>query len=447
MVRIYADVVGVSKSMSKAGLIGAEKRSLAPFIANFNRSKALFDYVDAGELKENADFKLRGLLRLYAENAQCKHIFFAACHDVGYVSELTQYRNNRERFTLIKTPGLLFHHEFTRLGLGIEELPQVFRPSGSAMDAYYPKPLQPASQNANNKSVAGVTPPTAPASPAAAKNQPQGPGEICHFFKHGKCRYGLHCKNAHPQTSVLPVRTSTRLSQDWRTENGLPALDHGIGSGSPVKPAKNYLPQPEFDIGQLPKKQDIPDGYVAINKYKQRLDAYIPPPTPEAESRLRARSAVQRLCNAKHLVGACNNAGRCDYDHAPLEEDLRPALEWLSRSLPCPQRNSCRDAACTSGHVCQKQDCKHRGGKTFCKLGYTMHDIDLTADEIVPGVARRRMPPAAAHYNSNGGGVENNYSVASRHSSLGPASPASEEEDDEDRDDLAGSGGSILLVD
>lgn len=438
MVRIYADVVGVSKSMSKAGLLGAEKRSLAPFIANFNRSKALFDYVDAGELKENADFKLRGLLRLYAENAQCKHIFFAACHDVGYVSELTQYRNNRDRFTLIKTPGLLFHNEFSKLGLGIEELPQVFRPSGSAMDTYFPKPLQPGSHNASNKSVMGFNPPVAPSSPAAAKNQPSGTGEICHFFKLGKCRYGSHCKNLHQQTPVLPVRTNSRLSQDWRTENGLSGPDHGVGSGAPIKPAKTYLPQQELDIRQLPKKHDIPVGYVALNKNKQRLDAYIPPPTNEAEDRLRARSAVQRLCNAKHLFGACNSA-KCDYDHSPLDEDLKPALEWLSRSLPCPKRNTCRNAGCTSGHVCQKQDCKQRGGKTFCKLGYTMHDIDLVMDECVPGVSKK---PSA----NNNGSSEHDYSVPSNHSSPGPAFRYSEDEDEEDRDDVAGSGGSILVA-
>ena len=52
MVRIYANLVGLSKALSRAKLVGAEKRSLAPFVANFNRSYEMFDFVDAGELKE-----------------------------------------------------------------------------------------------------------------------------------------------------------------------------------------------------------------------------------------------------------------------------------------------------------------------------------------------------------------------------------------------------------
>lgn len=80
-VRIYLNLAGLSKAMSQARVpsVGPEKRSLAPFVANFNRSNDLFDIVDAGEMKENADFKIRAMFRQFVENSQCKHIFFAAC--------------------------------------------------------------------------------------------------------------------------------------------------------------------------------------------------------------------------------------------------------------------------------------------------------------------------------------------------------------------------------
>lgn len=61
MVRVYANLSGLSKALSKVKLAGPEKRSLAPFVANFNRSNDLFDFVDAGELKENADLKIRAM--------------------------------------------------------------------------------------------------------------------------------------------------------------------------------------------------------------------------------------------------------------------------------------------------------------------------------------------------------------------------------------------------
>ena len=73
----------LSKTLSKAGLTGPEKRSLAPFAASFTRSIDLFDFVDAGELEDNAGFKIRATFRQFVENAQCRHIYFAAAHDVG----------------------------------------------------------------------------------------------------------------------------------------------------------------------------------------------------------------------------------------------------------------------------------------------------------------------------------------------------------------------------
>lgn len=423
MVRVYANVVGLSKALSKAGLAGPEKRSLAPFIANFNRSFPLTDFVDAGEYKENADFKLRGLLKLYAENAQCKHLFFAACHDAGYVSELTQYRNQSDRFTLIQTSGLLFHDEFRKLGLGIEELHGVFRPSGSAMDAVYPKPFQ-ASHNGSSK----AAPPTAPPTPAAKFQQAgktESSGPLCPFYKSGKCRYGVYCRNMHPDSAATIPVNSGRLSQDWRSETGL-SEHNGFGSPTPTKQREGAI-MASIDPKQLPRKQDIPDGHIAINRSGHRLDSYIPPTAFDADIRLKNRSAGQRLCNSMHLLGSCNNP-RCEYDHNYLEEDLKPALESLARSVPCPKRGSCRNARCTHGHICQKADCKYRGGKSYCKLGFTLHIDDLAAVQYVPA--------AIARQPSNGFGE-----FATEESSPNPGASISQYEDeDEELEDDEGEG-------
>lgn len=61
MVRIYANVLGLSKSLARAGLVGHEARSMAAFTSSFTRSEDLFDFVDAGDKKEGADHKIRGL--------------------------------------------------------------------------------------------------------------------------------------------------------------------------------------------------------------------------------------------------------------------------------------------------------------------------------------------------------------------------------------------------
>lgn len=420
MVRVYANVAGLSKALSKAGLAGAEKRSLAPFIANFNRSFPLTDFVDAGEYKENADFKLRGLLRLYAENAQCKHLFFAACHDAGYLSELNPYRNQSERFTLIQTPGLYFHDEFRKLGLGIEELHGVFRPSGSAMDTVYPKPFQ-ASHNGSIK----AAPPTAPPTPAAKSQQPgKAEGALCPFYKAGKCRYGAYCRNQHPDPTAPVPSASGRMSRDWRSETGV-SEHSGFGSPTPTKQREASF-MASIDSKQLPKKEDIPDGYLAVNKSGHRLDAYIVPTTIDTEMRLKNRSATQRLCNSMQLLGSCHNP-KCEYDHHYLDEDLKPALEGLARSVPCPKRGTCRNARCTHGHICQKADCKYRGGKTYCKLGLTLHVDDLVTAQYVPA-ALSRQP-------SNGVGETFNEQDSPTAISL-----VSEDEDDEELEDDEGQG-------
>lgn len=59
MVRIYANLAGLSNTLARAGLAGNESRSIAPFTASFTRSQDLFDFIDASD-KEGADFKIRG---------------------------------------------------------------------------------------------------------------------------------------------------------------------------------------------------------------------------------------------------------------------------------------------------------------------------------------------------------------------------------------------------
>lgn len=61
MVRIYSNLLGLSKSLARVGLAGHEARSISSFTSSFTRSEDLFDYIDAGDKKEGADHKIRGV--------------------------------------------------------------------------------------------------------------------------------------------------------------------------------------------------------------------------------------------------------------------------------------------------------------------------------------------------------------------------------------------------
>ncbi|EME86585.1 uncharacterized protein MYCFIDRAFT_97817, partial [Pseudocercospora fijiensis CIRAD86] len=358
MVRVYANLAGLSKALSKSKLAGADKRSLAPFVANFNRSNELFDFVDAGELKENADFKIRAMFRQFVDNAQCKHIFFAACHDVGYISELTPYMSNRDRITLVRGNGI--HPEFIKLGFPIEHFPYLFRAT----------PLTPDGPTFT-KTV--ISPPP----PAPLGNHNSGPsadnGRVCGFYQKGSCRYGNTCKNLHIKAgngNTLPDQISS--PNKFHMMN-LTRSDDGFMNGN--RPSESA--QTTTDFTQLPNEMHLPPNKVPVNKDQHRLDPYLELATKEERAAFQARTLRRKICNSFHLTGECTKGDYCIYDHRPIDQGMRNCLKFVARSLPCPRKGACRLSTCFLGHICQKIDCRYRGGKAYCKLPSMAHNLDL----------------------------------------------------------------------
>ncbi|KAL7787071.1 hypothetical protein V8C37DRAFT_274721 [Trichoderma ceciliae] len=195
MVRVYADLVSLSRVLRRAGFIGAEKRSLSPFVASFNRSYGLSDFVDAGEWEEKIDLKLRATLHLYAANPQCKHVYFAGCHDGGYISDLMMYAGSRERFTLITTPGVKFQDEYAKLGMEMEELAGVFQSVPfHTLSAHQSSPSGSESTRTASRDWRTVTATPIADYRFAASTKTQ---KTCSFYQSGKCKYGGKCKNLH----------------------------------------------------------------------------------------------------------------------------------------------------------------------------------------------------------------------------------------------------------
>lgn len=409
MVRVYANVTGLSKALHRAGLSGAEKRSMAPFIASFNRSYGLCEMMDAGDLKENADFKLRAMLRLYAESTQCAHIFFAGCHDVGYISELMPYKDNSSRFTLLDAGSIRFHHEFTKLGMQVEKLPGVFRSTllehavgGHNGPASFKMPNGKAGNNNNNNGGGDAEP-----APAGLKRTPSESTSKsdCSFTATGKCKHGNGCRFKHVVSPIMP-------SGSWRTnpgpldsddkennnnQNGNYTYKSGNAnnyththrnsisnndnndnnnSGSGHSGSKRVAP---LDTSHLPKKGAIPGGFVAVNKNNYRVDSILPAQSAAAVEKLQKyNEKFGKPCNLFLVAGKCQSGAKCQFSHEPVEADVKEQLIWLARCLSCKHQGRCRDAKCIHGHICQLPNCSRRGGKMFCRIPLAAHNEDMS---------------------------------------------------------------------
>lgn len=156
VVKIYADLTNLSKNLAKTKLIGMEKRSVAPFSAGLTRAMSLFDFVDALD-EDGCKFKISGKsncnqtawklthipseqFKIASEDSACSHIFYAACHDSTYLSQLVPFSGVRDKITLVQGAG--WNNEFHKLHLNVTQFPTVFRWSELQAPAPSNKTLQ-----------------------------------------------------------------------------------------------------------------------------------------------------------------------------------------------------------------------------------------------------------------------------------------------------------------
>ncbi|SMR44410.1 unnamed protein product [Zymoseptoria tritici ST99CH_1A5] len=314
VVQVVLNLQGLAMKLASCGIISSPTE-LVSFGRAFGLAQPLFSFVDVGVGKERADHKIRETLRLYLPIAQCKHIFFAPCHDNGYLPVFESYRRD-PRLTLIETRPAEWG--FRELGIEIKSFPKIFRtvdlPSGGRMP-----------------------PPGLPASPAPPVRAPTIPHNTVPIMKPA---------SPAPSTESNPPTTtstngSTTTSSSWATVGKT-----GVNSKT---------------INIAPKKPPPTRKFVLLNAYDERLDTWLPDTDKSAELRYAKRMAsTGKCCNDFYLSGKCEKGEYCDYKHT---EKLTPAevlvLKHKARSRSCPQRAYCRDVDCHFGHVC-------KFGKDFC---------------------------------------------------------------------------------
>ncbi|KAJ6019596.1 hypothetical protein N7499_009438 [Penicillium canescens] len=359
MVRVYANVLGLSKALARAGLVGHEARSLSPFTSTFTRAQALFDFVDAAEKKEGSDYKIREMFRLFAELNQCRHIYFAGCHDTGYGSLLTPYRGRSDRITLIKAAG--FHREFEALDLPIKELPTVFMNT----------PLlnsKPPTGPAASKAISG----THTSNGTNSSNGTHGTNGIktvCKHFQRGICKFGNSCNKQHvmPNQSLnhTPKPPSSKYSGDSPEHDSPKHLWSSPTVGRTEEFFRTALPLPSIKT----------EEFIPVTKDGHRIDPYIPSPSGAAFDEYHSRAKEAKVCNSYHLSGECGDMS-CPYDHSDVSDTIIEVLRFMLLQHPCSRAGACRSIKCYMGHLCQKPGCK--AVKSWqCRFNQAAHTLDL----------------------------------------------------------------------
>ncbi|GAB7336106.1 hypothetical protein MBLNU13_g08904t2 [Cladosporium sp. NU13] len=127
VVHVWANLGDLAKVLVHDGSMGTTDQ-MSEFAEGFSRNRAEFNFVNVGRGKENADNKLRRMFNFYYNNIQCRKIFFAGCHDTGYVHDLEEKRGTGEserRIVLLETTPA--EPKFRQLGFPIIHFDNVFR--------------------------------------------------------------------------------------------------------------------------------------------------------------------------------------------------------------------------------------------------------------------------------------------------------------------------------
>ena len=266
----------------------------------------------------------------WIHNPTCKHIFFAGCHDNGYLITLERFKHDKtvaQRITLVEAAlfrsgfSELLHHDFRSICFN-----SIFRKD--------------------------ELPDAAPRLPPVS-TRPTSP----------------------PQTMVPATAHPTSRAPS------APALDSSWAAVGKTGVTMRMIPMGSFKAAPAPEKK-----YILTNAAGQRLDPPLPPRDSNAKFRLEElRDQGKKLCNSYHLNrGKCHSGARCPYKHEPKLNDKEIiALRYLSRGIFCA--TFCEDFDCYQGHQCPTE--RDRGSCGFgreCHFRH-VHGMDKVSSGWRPG--------------------------------------------------------------
>jgi hypothetical protein len=268
------------------------------------------------------------------KNFQCKKIFFAGCHDAGYMHDLNEYQadqGTKDRIVLLETTPA--HHTFRTVGYELAQFGQIFRSDPLEprlkQDTSPPlsEPIQPISQVASSLASHG----------ASLSNSPQreSPVEAENIVSSGNGGHSIK----YSKTSVVTYATVGRA--DGQQNISLVA-----------KNAKAARPT----VNRNARGQRVDSALQAFNNnqvigtYMRKLEAIKP----------------QGFCNEFYLLGKCERRPSCKMDHETTLTDQEVAYHRTrARQTLCGNGPMCDRYGCYLSHHCPSELCSYGKGCKF----------------------------------------------------------------------------------
>ncbi|VUC28008.1 unnamed protein product [Clonostachys rosea] len=339
--RVFANLHHLAGAIKRSGLIDDEEK-LIRFSENFTNSCAEFDFINVGRGKENADCKMRRMLKYYYNDYRCKKIYFVGCHDGGYSHDLREYigpiHKPENRIVLVETtPALPL---IKSLSFPMLRFDSVFR-SEPLPDPSFHAP-------STNQPPPAVAKPVLP--PAPQRNpSPEAVAAV---------------RSPSVTTASLPSPAPTPTVDVKRSGNG------GISVKYPPSYAsaggKDGLQNLDLKPAAKAKKPKV----INLNKDGQRVDPPVPFASPQAQNSYNAKwekNSYRAFCNAHYLGGNCPWGDRCDREHTiKLTASEVSYHRSKARGSACNNGSRCADFNCYLSHHCPqspscvRRDCKFK---------------------------------------------------------------------------------------
>lgn len=365
VVHVWANLGGLAKALLHDGSINTTDQ-MSEFAEGFSRNRAEFDFVNVGRGKENADNKLRRMFNFYYNNIQCKKIFFAGCHDTGYVHDLEEKRGTGEserRIVLLETTPA--EPPFRQLGFPITHFDNVFRKKPLDNETKHSRALSFDGTFSNNMRITAASPLTW----AASLSKSQTPWR----------------SKAGGEDDEEDGKDLGRLSSTvQRSENG--GISINYASAGKDKDHHNV----DISTARSEKRRSI-----LYNAAQQRLDL----PNNRSWSVDAQQSYNKKIeqinpkvfCNEFYLLGDCPRGISCFFDHSKelTSEELK-IHRYRARTGPCVTGPSCQNFDCYSSLHCPAgRNCYKGPDCLFSKAKSYYGDLHFREPEEEKAVLRR----------------------------------------------------------